>query len=102
MAVVGLIVSGFVLYEAIKSGNVRTIVFESINAFLSLATVALIGLELMSFAWAGPAGLVIAGIGIVVALIQLIWSLIDPPKPPADPITNFVNGPMVAAGLASA
>jgi len=102
MAVVGLILSGFVLYEAIKSGNVRTIVFESINAFLSLATVVLIGLELLSVGWAGPVGLAVAAVGIVVMLIQFIWNLIDPPKPPADPITNFVNGPMVAAGFATA
>lgn len=102
MAVAGLVLSGFLLYEAVKSGIVRNIVFESINAFVALATAALIGFELMSFAWAGPAGMVVAAIGIVVVLIQFIWGLVDPPTPPADPITNFVNGPMVAAGFATA
>ena len=102
MAVCGVVLSAFMLADAIKSNNPREIVFEALNTFLALATVVSIGFELMSFAWAGPVGLVVAGIGLIVVLIQLIWNLIDPPKPPADPITEFVNGPMVAKGYATA
>lgn len=102
MAVCGLVLAAVTLYEAIKSGNVRNIVFEALNTFVALATVVLLGLELMSFAWAGPVGLAVAAVGVVIVLIQFIWNLIDPPAPPADPITEFVNGPMVAKGFATA
>jgi hypothetical protein len=102
MAVCGLVLAAITLYDAIKSGNVRNIVFEALNTFVALATVALIGLELMSFAWAGPVGLAVAAIGIVIVLVQFIWNWIDPPPPPPDPITEFVKGPMVAKGFANA
>lgn len=102
MAVCGLVLAALTLYDAIKSGNVRNIIFEALNTFVALATVALIGLELMSVAWAGPVGLAVAAIGIVIVLIQFIWNWIDPPPPPPDPITDFVKGPMVAKGFANA
>lgn len=102
MAVAGLVLSAFMLYDAIKSGITRNIVFEAINTFFALAAVVLIGLELMSFAWAGPVGLAVAVVGLIVVLVQFIWNLIDPPPAPPDPITEFVNGPMVAANFASA
>ncbi len=102
MAVCGLVLAAFTLYESIKSGVVRNIVFEALNAFVALATVVLIGFELMSFAWAGPAGLAVAAVGVIIVLIQFIWNMIDPPVPPPDPITEFVNGPMVQSGFANA
>jgi hypothetical protein len=95
MAVAGLVLSAILLYDSIKSGIVRNIVFEALSTFFALATVVLIGLELMSVAWAGPVGLAVAAIGVIIILIQFIWNLIDPPPPPPDPITDFVNGPMV-------
>ncbi|UOZ10656.1 hypothetical protein [Amycolatopsis sp. WQ 127309] len=102
MAICGLVLAAFTLYAAIKSGDERDIVFESLNAFFALATVVLIGFELMSFAWAGPVGLAIAVIGVLVVLTQFIWNQIDPPKPPPDPITQFVGGPMAQRGYATA
>lgn len=102
MAVLGLVLTAFMLFDAIKSGDVRSIVFEAINVFFALASVVLIGLELLSVAWAGPLGLAVAAVGIVIVLVQFIWNLIDPPKPPPDPVAEFVNGPMVAQSLARA
>ncbi|QTD96115.1 hypothetical protein [Streptomyces cyanogenus] len=102
MAVCGLVLSAFMLYDAIQSGDIRNVVFEALNAFVGLLTVALIGFELMSFAWAGPAGLALAVVGIIITLVQFIWNLIDPPQPAPDPITEFVDGPMVAKGFATA
>jgi hypothetical protein len=102
MAVAGMVLSAFMLYDAIKSGGVRTIVFEALNAFFALAGAALIGLELMSVGWAGPLGIAVAVVGVIVLLVQFIWNLIDPPKPPPDPITLFVNGPMVEKHFARA
>lgn len=101
MAVCGLILSAFMLYDSIKSGVVRNIVFEALNTFVALATVVLIGLELLSVAWAGPVGLAVAAVGIIIVLVQFIWNLIDPPAPPPDPITEFVRGPMVDKGFAT-
>jgi hypothetical protein len=102
MAVAGLVLAAVTLYDAVRSGDVRDIVFESLNTFVALASVVLIGFELLSFAWAGPAGLAIAAIGVIIVLVQFIWNLIDPPKPPPDPITQFVNGPMEQHGYAMA
>jgi len=101
MAVVGAVLSAFFLADAIKVGHVRDIVFEALNTFFALAGVVFIGLELMSFAWAGPVGLAVAAVGLIVVLVQFIWNLIDPSPPPPDPITEFVNGPMVNAGFAT-
>lgn len=102
LAVAGLVLSAFMLYDSIESGVVRDIVFEALNTFFALAEVVLIGLELLSFGWAGPVGLAVAAVGIIIILVQFIWGLIDPPPPPPDPITEFVNGPMVSQGFASA
>lgn len=102
LAVAGLILSAFMLYDSIVSGDVRTIVFEAINTFFALASVVLIGLELLSVGWAGPVGLAVAVVGVIVLLVQFIWNLIDPTPPPPDPITEFVNGPMVAQRFATA
>jgi hypothetical protein len=100
MAIVGVVLSAFILADAIKSGNVKDIVFEALNTFFALADLVFIGLELLSVSWAGPVGLAIAAIGIIILLVQFIWGLIDPPVPPPDPITEFVNGPMVNKGFA--
>ena len=87
------------LANAIKTGDVPNIVFESLNAFFALGTVVLIGLELFSFAWAGPVGLAIAVVGAIVALVQVIYNLIHPPAPPPDPVEQFIDGPLKQAGF---
>ncbi|WLD92174.1 hypothetical protein [Alkalihalobacillus sp. AL-G] len=100
MAVFGIVMASVWLYKSIVSGAIKEIVFEALNLFFALADAVFIGLELMSFAWAGPVGLVIAGIGIIVALVQLIWGLVDPPKPPKDPIQQYIADPLKAKGFA--
>jgi len=102
MAVFGLVLASFSLWESIESGIVRNIVFEALNSFAALATVIALGFELASFAWAGPLGIGLAVVGVLIAAVQFIWNLIDPPAPPPDPITEFVNGPMVRKGFAKA
>jgi hypothetical protein len=101
MAILGIAMASFWLYEAIVSHDVRDIVFQTLSLVFALADAVFIGLELMSFAWAGPVGLAIAAVGLLVALVQLIWNLADPPKPPADAIEQFVGGPMKDAGFAT-
>ena len=94
LAVVGIVVTGIDLYKAIQSGNTRDIVFESFNLFFALAGLVFIGLQMWSFAWAGPIGAVFALVGAVVILVQIIWNLVDPPAPPPGPVEQFVNGPL--------
>lgn len=94
LAVLGVVVSAIDLAKAIDSGLRRNIVFESINLVVAVVSLVFIGLELMSFAWAGPVGLVIAFVGALVALIQMIWNIFDPPKPKPTPIEEFIAGPL--------
>jgi hypothetical protein len=102
LALVGVALCSYFLAEAIKTGDVKNIIFESISTFFALGDVVFLGLEMASFAWAGPVGLAIAVVGILVALVQLIWNIIDPPSPPLDPVEEFVSGPLTAAGFANA
>jgi len=55
-------------------------------------------LELAGFAWAGPVGIAIAILGVIVTIVQLIWNIIHPPPPPPDPIQLFIQGPVSRAG----
>lgn len=102
LAVVGIAISAWQLAEDIKVGDVRDIVFDAINTFFALGDAVFIGLELFSFAWAGPVGIALAVVGAIVALVQLIWNLISPPPPPPDPIQQFIDGPLAAAGFVKA
>jgi len=99
MALFGLALSAYQLYEAIISGTPKTIIFQTLHTMFALAGVVLIGLQLFSFAWAGPMGIGMAVVGIIVVLVEFIWNLIDPPPPPPDPINEFVHGPMEDAGF---
>ncbi len=99
LAVFGIVISAIDLYKAIKTGDVRDTVFEAVNVFFALADLVFIGFELAGFAWAGPVGLAIAVVGVIVALVQLIWNLVSPPSLPPDPVDKFVNGPLKDAGF---
>jgi hypothetical protein len=101
LAVFGLVLSAWFLADAIMSGDVANIVFETLNSIVALVSVIAIGLELASFAWAGPVGLVIAAVGLIIAVVQLIYNLVNPPKPPPDPIEDFVSKELAPAGLTS-
>ncbi len=102
MAVCAIIVSSFLLDKAIKTGDTFNIVFESINIAFSALDVLFIGLSLASFGWAGPVGIAVAVIGVVVALFQMVWNLFHEPTPPADPVESFVNGPLKKEGFVCA
>ncbi len=102
LAVVGIAISAWQLAEDIKVGDVRDIVFDAINTFFALGDAVFLGLELFSFAWAGPVGIAVAVVGAIVALVQLIWNLISPPPPPPDPIQQFIDGPLTQAGFVKA
>ena len=98
-ALFGIAASAYSLAEAIKSGNTPEIIFDSFNTIFATAEAVFIGLDMLSFSWAGPAGLAIAAVGVIIAVIQLIYNIVNPPKPPPDPVTQFINGPMKNAHL---
>ena len=98
LAVFAVVMCSIDLAKAIKTGDVRDIVFESLNLAVAVASLVFIGLELFGFAWAGPVGLAIAAVGLIIVLVQFIWNLIDPPAPPPDPIEEFINKPLKEAG----
>jgi hypothetical protein len=102
LAVFGVVLSSWFLADAIMSGDVPNIVFEALNTVMALAGTIALGFELASFAWAGPVGIAIAVVGLIIAAIQLIYNLVNPPKPPADPIERFVEGPMTQQRLVDA
>ncbi|NIP53104.1 MAG: hypothetical protein GWN61_03305, partial [candidate division Zixibacteria bacterium] len=102
LAIVGIVISAYFLYKAIESGDIASIIFESINTFFMLADAVFIGLELMSFAWAGPVGFAVAIVGLLVMLVQFIYQIINPPTPPPDPVQQFVDGPLTQAGFVTA
>ncbi|MCI0394926.1 MAG: transposase, partial [Chloroflexi bacterium] len=60
LAVVGIAVAAWQLAQDIEVGDVRDIVFDSLNTFFALGDLVFIGLEMFSFAWAGPVGLALA------------------------------------------
>ena len=80
MAVFGMVMSAWGLAEAIKSGNVREIVFDSLNTFFSVSDSLLMGLEMASVSWAGAVGSGFAVVGLLVGLIQFIWGSHSCPK----------------------
>lgn len=99
LAVFGIIMSAWALVDAIMSGAVANIVFEALNTVMAFAVTIALGFEMASFAWAGPVGIAIAVVGLIIAVTQLIYTLVNPPKPPKDTIERFVEGPMTAQGL---
>lgn len=101
LALFAIVMSAWDLADDIKSGNFTAEIFDAINVALSVAGLVFLGLEMASFAWAGPVGLVIAAAGLIVALVQLIWE-IKHPHPQPNPVKDFVNGPLKAAGFVTA
>lgn len=102
LGVFGVVVSAVALGRDIKAGAVREIVFDSVGVFFSVVDAGIIGVDLLvGFAWAGPVGVAVAVAGLLVGLAQFIWSVIDPPKPPADPVDQFISGPLKDAGFAT-
>ena len=98
LCVFAIVLCSLDLAKAAESGDIRDIVFESLNLTVAVSSLIFLGLELFEFAWAGPVGMAVAIIGLLIAFVQLLWNIFDPPKPPQDPVEKFVNGPLKNAG----
>ena len=97
LAVFGLVLCSMSLADAIKAGDTAGIVFNAIYAFFALADAALSFLGAFGFAWAGPVGLAVAVVGLLVVIVNFFYSLFRT-KP--NPVKDFVKGPMKGQGFA--
>ncbi|MGY3960937.1 hypothetical protein [Aeromonas popoffii] len=101
LAALGAALAAYSLYEAVQGGDVGDIIFASIN--MLVATVAL-GVSVAALIWstsafatliAGPLGVIIAVIGIVVTIAQWIYTLLKKedikPAPIATYTTEFIK-----------
>jgi len=103
LSVFGVVMSAIALFRDIRDGlGVRNTVFDAVNTFFALLDLAFLGVNLfLSVSWAGPVGVAVAVIGLLVSLAQFIWDQIDPPAPPPDAVDRFIAGPLKAQGLAT-
>lgn len=96
---IGIVLGGFMLADAVEGGETYQIVLEAINFVLMVGELISWGLAMMGFSWAGPMGAFFAAAGCVVILIEFIWALVSPPK---GPVEEYVDNVLVPAGLAVA
>lgn len=91
LAALGAALAAYDLYQAVLAGDIGDIVFSSIN--MLLATVAL-GVSIASFmglSIAGPLGIIIAVVGILVAIAQWIYGLLKKPSISISPIAEYTR-----------
>lgn len=98
LSALGAAFAAYSLAQAIESGVVADIVFASINMFLAAATFALSVAAVLGVS-TGPLGLVIAIVGIIIAIAQWIYSLLHKEPIPPSPVENFTNNVMKPADL---
>jgi hypothetical protein len=101
MALFAIAMSAYSLANDVMNGDVQNIVFDSLNIVMGVLDVIAIGLEMFSVA-CGPFGLIVAAVGFLIGFIQFLVDLFHPPPPPPDPIEQFVDGPLAAAGFTKA
>ncbi|EKF9638137.1 hypothetical protein O1C50_002362 [Vibrio cholerae] len=90
-AIFGVVLTSSALVRSIQNGDIPNIIFDSLNVFFALAEMTLLFLQIGGVAWAGPVGLAVAAIGIVIIIVQTIFNWLRP-KP--NPVKDFVEGPM--------
>ncbi|CAG8569975.1 17027_t:CDS:2 [Gigaspora margarita] len=97
-AIIGFGLSCYDMANAIKKGDRTEIIFASLTATISLAGV-IVTLGFMAGAsWAGPVGWIVAVVGAVVAITQLLLELFGPKEIPPHPLQEFHDQVMVAEG----
>lgn len=105
LAALGAALAAYSLYEAVQGGDVGDIIFASIN--LLIATVML-GVSAAALIWsasvfaiaiAGPLGIILAVIGIVVAIAQWIYDLLKKEEIKPGPIEIYTRDYIKPRGL---
>ena len=89
LAALGAALAAYNLAQAIVDGDVGTIVFAAINMFLAGAAFALSIAAMMGSILAGPLGIVIAVVGIVIAVAQWLYEAFHHEPPPPTPLETY-------------
>ncbi|MGL6352019.1 MAG: hypothetical protein ACRC2U_19745, partial [Aeromonas sp.] len=85
--------------QAVEGGDVGDIIFAAINMLVATVALGVAIASFMGFAIAGPLGIVIAVIGIVVAIAQWVYDLLKKQKIEPTPIATYTNEYIKPRGL---
>lgn len=100
LAAVGAALAAYNLYQTVMEGDTADIIFASINMLISAVALAVSIAALMGLAIAGPLGIVIAIVGIVVMIAQWLYDLFRTPVIPPSPIEDYTSQVIQPKGLA--
>ncbi|OOF16041.1 hypothetical protein BZG84_11315 [Salinivibrio sp. PR932] len=99
LAFIAVGIAGWNLGQAIASGDTADIVWASVNFLISGAAFGLAVAALMGSVLAGPLGIVVAIVGIVIAIAQWIFDALRQPEPEPSPIQRYTSDVVQPAGL---
>jgi hypothetical protein len=99
LAAVGAALAAYNLYQAVMEGDTADITFASINMLISAVALAVSIAALMGLAIAGPLGIVIAIVGIVVMIAQWLYDLFRTPVIERSPIEDYTSQVIQPKGL---
>ncbi|QIR05938.1 twin-arginine translocation signal domain-containing protein [Salinivibrio costicola] len=99
LAFIAVGIASWNLGQAIASGDTADIVWASVNFLISGAAFGLAVAALMGSVLAGPLGIVVAIVGIVIAIAQWIFDALRQPEPRPSPIQRYTNEVVQPADL---
>jgi hypothetical protein len=99
LAVLGAALAAYSLIQAAMGGDVGDIIFAAINMFVAVVALVVSIMAMMWMAIAGPLGIIIAVIGIVVAIAQWIYELLKKEDIKPSPIARYTNEYIKPRGL---
>ncbi|WP_339010039.1 hypothetical protein [Aeromonas popoffii] len=99
LAVLGAALAAYSMYQAAMGGDVGDIIFAAINMFVATMALGISIGVVMGFAIAGPLGIIIAVIGIVVAIAQWIYESLKKAPISIDPIARYTQEYIRPRGL---
>ncbi|MBD1566731.1 hypothetical protein [Vibrio sp. S12_S33] len=84
-------IASWSLSQAIISGDIADIVWSSVNLIISGAAFGLALASFMGYALAGPVGIIVAIVGIIIAIAQWIFEAFRIPNPSPTPIQRYTS-----------
>ncbi|WP_337263360.1 MULTISPECIES: hypothetical protein [unclassified Serratia (in: enterobacteria)] len=99
LAALGAALAAYNLYQAVMEGDTADIIFASINMLIATVALGVSIAAVMGLAIAGPLGIVIAIVGLVVMIAQWLYELFKKPVIPLSPIQDYTNQVIQPRGL---
>ncbi|HDX8438539.1 TPA: hypothetical protein RQN11_004143 [Aeromonas dhakensis] len=99
LAALGAALAAYNLYQAVEGGDIGDIIFAAINMLVATVALGVAVASFMGFAIAGPLGIIVAVIGIVVAIAQWIYTLLKKEEVKPTPIARYTNEYIKPKGL---